>query len=346
MSLKVAMLGTEHYHANFWTRAFLQSPDAEIAGVWDRDGRRAAAFAAQHGIEAKPELHGLVAASDAVAICSATNEHFALVEAAAAQGRPILCEKPLGVDRAQGEAIAGVVARSGIRFMQSFPKRFDPANHEIATLLKDEALGKVTLCRVRHGHSHGLSEEFKSAWFVDPARSGGGTLLDEGIHAADFLCWMFGTPQTAFATVSSPTLGLPVEDTAVATFRYANGMIAEVATRWCFAAADTSIEISGTEGSILLSGVDIASRPARDRDFLRVFRCDDGGGSWATSAVVPSFKTGVFHEYVAWAFVEALKNGSPMPVTIEDGIRALAVIEAAYKSAASGRAEPIVAQRN
>ena len=115
---------------------------------------------------------------------------------------------------------ADVVERTGIRFMQSFPKRFDPANHEIERLLKEKALGRVTLCRVRHGHSHGLTEAFHSAWFVDPARSGGGTLLDEGVHAADFLRWMFGEPDTAYATLSS-TLGLPVEDTAVATFRYA-----------------------------------------------------------------------------------------------------------------------------
>ena len=68
---------------------------------------------------------------------------------------------------------------------------------------------------------------------------------------------------------------------------------------------------------------------------------DGGGGSWIASDVVPSFKTGVFHEHVAWAFVKALKDGSPMPVTIEDALRAFAMIEAAYKAAASWRAEPV-----
>lgn len=341
MILRIAVLGTEHYHANFWTRAFIQSPDADVSGVWDADPGRASAFAGEHGVEANTDLTGLISASDAVAICSATSDHLALVEAAAAQGKPVLCEKPLGIDRAQGEAIAAVVGRTGIRFMQSFPKRFDPVNHEIKMLLDQKALGKVTLCRVRHGHSHGFTDAFKSAWFVDPARSGGGTLLDEGVHAADFLRWMFGEPDAAFATLSSATLGLPVEDTAVAMFRYADGMIAEVATSWCFAAADTSIEIYGTEGSILLSGVDIASRLTRERDFLRVFRRSEGGGSWASSDVVPHFKTGVFHEHVAWAFVKALKEGSAMPVTIEDGVRAFAMIDAAYRAASSGCAEPI-----
>jgi predicted dehydrogenase len=341
MTIAIAILGVAHYHANFWTRAIKESHDASVAGVWDSQPGRAAEFAARHGVAANPDLTALIASSDAVAICSATSEHAALVRSAAAHGRPVLCEKPLGTSMADCEAIAAIVSESGIRFMQSFPKRFDPINHEIAGLLREEAVGRVTLCRVRHGHSHGFSPDFRSAWFVDPTLSGGGTLLDEGVHAADFLRWMFGEPQSAFATLSSATLGLPVEDTAAATFRYSNGMIAEVTTSWLFAAADASIEIYGTEGSILLSGVDIASRPTRESGFLRVFRRRDGSGDWSASPTVPHFKTGVFHEHVAWAFVRALKEGGPMPTTLEDGRRAFAMIDAAYRSARSGCVEPI-----
>ena len=56
---------------------------------------------------------------------------------------------------------------------------------------------------------------------------------------------------------------------------------------------------------------------------------------------MPHFKTGIFHEHVAWAFLKALKERGPMPVTLEDGRRAFAMIEAAYRSAWSGRAEPM-----
>lgn len=342
MTLNISILGTDHYHANFWTRALIESADAAVAGVWDACPDRAATFADQYGLAAEPDLNRLIAASDAVAICSATSDHVTLVEAAAAQKRPVLCEKPLGISTADCDRIASVVASSGIPFMQSFPKRFDPINHEIAALLQQRALGEVTLCRIRHGHSHALSEAFRSGWFVDPARSGGGTLLDEGVHAADFLRWMFGVPRLAFATLSSDTFKLPVEDNAVAVYRYQNGMIAEVTTSWCFAAADTSIEIYGTEGTILLGGVDIASRPTRESDFLRVFRRREGGGEWTSSATVPHFKTGVFHEHVAWAFIKALRDKGPMPVTLEDGRRAFAMIDAAYRSARSGRFEPIL----
>lgn len=338
MTLRIALLGVQHYHANFWTKAFIASPAAEVVAVWDPDPARAEAFAGEYGLAVAGDLDAAIAASDAVAICSATCDHAPLIEAALARGRATLCEKPLGTDLADAARIRrAVLAAGGVPFMQSFPKRFDPVNHEIAALLRDRALGDVTLARVRHGHSHGLGPGFRREWFVDPARSGGGTLLDEGVHAADFLRWMFGMPEAVSAAISSRKLGLPVEDTAVATFRYPDGMLAEVATSWCFAAADASIEIYGTEGTILLGGVDIASRPTRDEGFLRVFRGDGQGGRWTASPTVPHFRTGVFHEHVAWAFLTALEAGGPMPVTVEDGYAAQSMIDAAYRAAATAR---------
>ncbi len=340
--IRIAVLGLEHYHANFWTKAFLQSPDAVVAGVWDGDASLARSFGDAHGVAVRSDADSLISDADAVAICSATADHPALVEAAARLGRPVLCEKPLGATKADCLRIAETVRRTGIRFMQSFPKRFDPINRELLDLLGSGDLGRVTLCRIRHGHSHGLGPDFHKAWFVDPARSGGGTLLDEGVHAADLLRMLFGDPESVQAVTSSAALDRPVEDTAAAIFRYAGGLIAEVSTSWCFAAADASVEIYGTRGTALLSGVDIASRPTRDRDFLRIFRRGaDGSGSWSSSATVPNFRTGVFHQHVAWAYVEALKTGAPMPVGVDDGLRAFAMIDAAYRSAASGRSEPI-----
>ena len=339
MSLRIALLGVAHYHANFWLRAFMQCDDVVITGVWDDEPARLDAFATRHGVGATSDLAALLKDCDAVAICSTTRDHARLIGAAAAEGRAVLCEKPLATSMADCESIASTVAQSGIGFMQSFPKRFDPINHEIRSLLRRGEIGRVSLCRVRHGHSHGFDPEFRKGWYVDPELSGGGTLLDEGVHGADFLRWMFGEPLSAFATVSSDGFALPVEDSAAAIFRFEGGLIAELATSWGFAAADTSIEIYGSKGTILLGGVDIASRPTRDRDFLRIFRSETG--SWTSSPTVPNFKTGVFHEHVAWGFVEALREGGPMPVTLEDGHRAFAMIDAAYRSARSGRSEAI-----
>jgi predicted dehydrogenase len=337
--LKIAMLGVQHYHSNFWARAINQSEKAEVIGLWEQDIALAATFSQSHGIPSIANLDDLIARCDAVAVCSATADHLSLVRAAALQRKAVLCEKPLGITSDACRRIREEVVQSGIAFMQSFPKRFDPVNHEILQLVRSGALGKITMCRIRHGHSHGLDEEFRKAWFVDPEKSGGGTLLDEGIHAADLLRWLFGEPESVSAVLSSTALRLPVEDAAIATFLYPDGMIAEIATSWSFTAADTSIEIFGTEGTVLLSGVDIASRSVRDSEFLRVF--ERRSGHWMSSETVPHFKTGVFHEHVAWAFISALDRGGEMPVTLEDGVRAFAMIEAAYCSARSNKREVI-----
>jgi predicted dehydrogenase len=340
--VRVGVLRFEHYHANFWTKAFKQTADAELVGFWEPDDALAEAAVATHGIRRFDDINALIESCGALAICSATARHVELVERVAAKGKAILCEKPIAHTEAGCRRIHDIVAESGVIFMQSFPKRFDPINHELRALVEEGALGDITMVRVRHGHNHGtMTPGFGDAWFTDPALSGGGTLIDEGVHAADFLRWVFGEPETVSATISSSALGLRVEDSALAIFTWASGLVAEVSTSWSFAAADTSIEIYGTEGTVLLGGVDIASRPGREKDFLRVFRRGAEGGSWSSSPTVPAFKTGVFHEHVAWNFAAALRNGRPMPVTLEDGWWAFAMIEAAYRSVATGRRETI-----
>ncbi len=344
--VRIGVLYFEHYHANFWTKAFKASADAEYVGFFEPDDALAKTAAETYGIKRFADLDSLIDACDALAIVSANARHVELVERVAAKGKAILCEKPLAHTDVGCRLIHDAVAASGVPFMQSFPKRFDPINHELRALVDGGELGDITMVRVRHGHNHGtMTPGFGDAWFTDPKLAGGGTLLDEGVHAADFLRWVFGEPESVSATISSATLGLRVEDSALAIFSWPNGLIGEVSTSWAFAAADTSIEIYGTAGTILLSGVDIASRPGREKDFLRVFRRDDKGGSWTASPTVPAFKTGVFHEHVAWNFVTALRNGKAMPVTLEDGWRAFAMIDAAYRSVASGRRETIVYPR-
>ena len=122
-----------------------------------------------------PNMDRLLDACDAVAICSVTSDHKALIGAAIAARRPILCEKPLAVSVAEGVEICRMFADAGLPFMQSFPKRFDPVTHAIRKVVESGDLGTITMCRIRHGHSHGLSDDFRKAWFVAPAKSGGGT---------------------------------------------------------------------------------------------------------------------------------------------------------------------------
>ncbi len=337
MSIRIGVVSFAHYHANFWSDAFVRDPRAELTGIWDADTNRGTAAAGRYGTTFFDDLGALLDRVDAVAICSETAKHRELIEAAAARGKHVLCEKPIATTLADADAIADAVKTAGIVFMQSFPKRFDPVNHELKALVDSGAFGKLWLVRVRHGHRHGLDEEFTRGWWADPALSGGGTLIDEGVHAADFLRWFFGEPESVQATISSAALGLAVDDTAVAVFRWADGLLGEVATGWMFQAADTSIEIYGTKGSALLSGVDIASRDVSGNGaFLRVLLDGARERRWAVSETVPQFVRGEFHHQNAYAFVESLSSGRPPPIGLADGRGALAMIVAAYAAARTG----------
>ena len=332
---RVAVLSFAHYHANFWTEIFKASPSAVLTAIWDDDPARGQASATTHGVVFNGDLDHVLGNCDAVAICSETARHADLIERAARAGCAILCEKPLAMTLAECDRIADAVSGAGALFMQSFPKRFDPVNHELKRMLDAQELGRIGLVRVRHGHYYGLDAAFAKSWHADPRASGGGTLLDEGVHGADFLRWMFGEPVTVAATTSSAMLGLNVEDLAIATYRYADGLVAELTTSWCFVAAENSIEVYGDKGTALIGGVDLASKDFCTQGWLRSFA--GGERRWRASDIVPRFKTGNFHQQNALAFLDALAREAEPPVTMDDGRRALAMILSAYEAAACGR---------
>lgn len=334
--IRVAVLSFAHYHANFWTEVFKASPLATLVGIWDHERVRGQTGAAAHAVTFNADLDGLLEECDAVAICSETVRHAELIERAAQAGCAILCEKPLATSLLQCDRIARAIEAAGILFMQGFPKRFDPVNHELKRRLDAGEFGRVGLVRVRHGHYYGLDAGFAASWHADPLLSGGGTLLDEGVHGADFLRWMFGEPQSVTAITSSAMLGLGVEDLALATYRYADGMQAELSTSWSFVAAADSIEVYGDQGTALIGGVDLASKDFCNNAWLRTY--SGGDRQWQVSDIVPRFKLGGFHQQNAHAFLDALAHQTPPPITLADGRRALAMILAAYEAAASGRA--------
>lgn len=338
---RIAVLSFAHYHANFWTEAFLADPDVSVTCVWDDETARGQEAADRFGIAFEPDLSAALAGCDAVAICSETARHPELTLAACAAGRAVLCEKPTARTVAEADAMAAAVGQAGILFMQSFPKRFDPASHALKCLIDDGQLGRVHLVRIRHGHFYGLQPEFRERWYVDPELGGGGALLDEGIHGADLLHWLFGLPASVTAETTSPVAGLAVDETATALFRYADGMMAELTASFLLPAADTSVEIYGTRATALLSAVDLASRDITREGFLRVSAEVAGKKRWKTLDVTPRFKLGQFHHQNAIGFVHCLRTGEPPPAGLAEGRAALLMIETAYAAARTGTRQPI-----
>jgi myo-inositol 2-dehydrogenase/D-chiro-inositol 1-dehydrogenase len=342
--VRFGVLSFAMYHANFWSLAIANSDLAEFVGIWDDNPERGQSAAKEYNTEYWADLDALLETCDAVAITSETLNHVELAERAAAKGCHMLVEKPLATTMQGCDRIEAAVRRAGVSFMQGFPKRFDPVNHELKRLVDDGELGRITFMRIRHGHLYGLMGGVAhSGWPEDPMLSGGGALLDEGVHGADFIRWMFGDPDAVTATISYP-MGHQVENLGIAIFTFKDGLICELAASNIFTAGDNSVEIFGTKGAAVLSGVDLASRDVTDGAYLKVCHLSEDNlqdvttRQWTISNIVPRFKTThQFHQQNPIQFIEALVQGNQPPNTIEDGRLSLQMILLAYESARKGR---------
>lgn len=342
-TLRFGILSFAHYHANFWSEAFQESPDADLVGIWDDDHVRGQTAARRYDVPFEPDLDALLSRCDAVGITSETSKHADLVERAAAAGVHVILEKPMATNSAECERIYQAVTQAGITFMQNFPKRYDPVNAELVRKVQAGELGTISMARVRHGNYHllELGAQAKDAWYAQPEFSGGGALIDEGVHAIDFLLWLFGEPDTVYARTANHMLNLAIEDTALVTLTFPSGTVAEIATSNVFVAAEESVEVYGDKGTALLSGVDLASRDFARQPFLKFYTDDDKRGTWQHSETIPFFRQENFHQQGPLQFIDCIKNGKEPVVSVTDGRKSLIIVEAAYRAARTGQAQDL-----
>lgn len=148
------------------------------------------------------------------------------------------------------------------------------------------------------------------------------------------------------AVVSNRALNQRADDTAAAVFTFPSGALAEVTTSWNFVAAEHSVEVYGSDGTALLSGVDLASKDFSGTPYLKVFQLGEARGVWEPSPAVTSFAGGAFHHGGPRHFIECLRNGRGPALGVEEGRRPVEMILAAYRAAASGCSEPIMFARS
>ena len=339
--IHIAMIGVAHPHADHWARAWHMHTEAELAGVWDADPERAAKWAEQFGVRRYETLEALLGdpAIDAVGICSENSRHAEYTVAAAAADKDILCEKPTAVTLEDCDRMIKAVEQAGVRFMQAFPMRLDPVNTRIKKMLEEHEIGTVTTFRKRHGIGWAATGELpeKYRWFTHLQEAGGGAFLDEGIHAADFLIWMFGKPVSVTARIAEHGRNVPVDDNGIAIVEFADGIVGSLHSSWLFEAASVTTEIFGTEGTIMQQANDCASTAVNgENNFpLQVYSRKSGMKGWQNPRIPINFMQ--IHEKVASCFADCLISGDPFPSTLYNGRDALELILGAYRSASEGR---------
>ncbi|MCF8482086.1 MAG: inositol 2-dehydrogenase [Rhodospirillum sp.] len=324
--LKVGLLGAGRI-GQVHARTIAAHPRSELHSISDINGEAAGTLAVAHGAEVRSTDEILAdSAIDAVLIATSTDTHSDLIEAAVRAGKAVLCEKPVDLSLERARACRGVVQESGKPVMIGFNRRFDPNFAKLKAAFEAGEIGKGELLSITS---------------FDPApppvsyiKVSGGLFRDMTIHDFDMACWiMGGAPESVSATGSSivdPAIGEAGDvDTAVIVMRYADGRLVVIKnSRRAAYGYDQRVELLGSEG--LLSARNVLEHT--------VEKLSAEGA--LTAKPEHFFLERYARAYVAeWnAFVEAILDGAPIPVSLEDGINALAVADAATRAAQSGGA--------
>ncbi|MHA3916331.1 inositol 2-dehydrogenase [Halovulum sp. GXIMD14793] len=323
--LKVGLLGAGRI-GNVHARTISAHHSSMLCAVSDAFSENAEKLAAEFGTKARtsddiladPEI-------DAVLIATPTDTHSDLIEAATKAGKAVLCEKPVDLSLERAMACQASVETTGQPVMIGFNRRFDPSFGALKTALQAGEIGKAELLSIT---------SFDPAPPpVDYIKVSGGLFRDMMIHDFDMVNFIMGdAPVSVTAKGSSvvdPAIGAAGDvDTAVVTLTYADGRIAVIKnSRRAAYGYDQRIELLGSEGLLqaqnMLENTVIKST------------ADGVTGAKPTYFFLERYMPAYQAEWAS--FVDALKTGAPMPVTLKDGVDALRMAEAATQSAQGGQ---------
>jgi predicted dehydrogenase len=314
-----------------------------VAAVCDADAGRLQAARAQFDV---PEAFGshreLLAADlvDAVSICTPNNTHMPIALAALKAGKHVLCEKPLAMNAGQARRMVKAAEAAGRLLMSAQSARYRAGSQFVKKLAEAGRFGEIYYAKALWLRRNGIPR----GWFQDIKQSGGGPLIDLGVHAVDLIWWIMGrpTPVSAFGVKfdhlgrSGQGMGdwgvgynpgkFTVEDMVAAMVRFEDGRALGIDISWAAHTDDLYwMRLFGTKGGAQMSPELVAY-------------ATDGKASvnaFAKVAEQDTYATEVQH------FVDCIRhNREPISPGSQAAV-VMAMLDAVGRAADTGRAVPV-----
>jgi predicted dehydrogenase len=344
--LKVAVIGLAHLHPRSYMPLFQALPEVRVTSAMDPDAALRGPFCRDFGLAEYATLPALLRAErpDIAALFLPHADCPAAAAACAAAGAHLMVEKPMAASRAGAERIVAAARRHRVKLTTGYCWRLHPVAREIARLIRAGAIGRVVggEGRCAAGRLRRYLDG-KSPWMLERARSGGGPLFNLGVHWID-LCRMALGDEVVEVSGRNVKVNAAydVEDNSFAHLRFSRGAIVALDISYTVPDAfphgrDLYVSFRGTRGVISWA-------PAYEgqRDELVIVSDDPSfaGSPRRTVAFelqpTPGYSGYMGLEYVR-AFARCVREGGRPPVTGEDGVEALRVVEAVYAAAARRR---------
>jgi len=338
MTLRIGIVGAGNIFERGYLPALLETDAVRITAVTDLDpDRTAAAVARLPDATPEPSAASLAARDDvdAVLVLTPTDTHADLAIIALEAGRHVLCEKPMARSVADAARMADAAAHAGLRLMIGHTRRFD---ERWTTMYEAVRAGRVGDPVYLFRSEHAFNGAPAGAWpWLD--ERGGGALWDVGIHVADLFHWFLGEPPVTAFTKLLRARPEAAEgrgsDAAVVTFDFGPARHAVLSVSWIhppgWGPFYATTEVVGTGGKLLADDRDAHMTTVVAGTALEVPRY-----SPLLSATATAFRRELEH------FATAVETGEPFRIEPNDALVAVRMIDAAERSARSGRPEPIV----
>jgi predicted dehydrogenase len=345
--LKVGIIGTGTL-AEFHLKAYKSNPYVEITALCDVNIARAREKAEIHKINYAYDDYNEMLKSqniDAVSIITWNNTHAPITIAALDAGKHVLCEKPPAINAQEAIKMKQAAERNNKLLMYGFVKRFTDSTLVLKNFIDNKELGDIYY--VKTGYLRRCGNP--GGWFANKEISGGGPLIDLGVHIIDLGMYLMGKPKpvsvfgnilhkvgnrsnikgiTCYKSADSITGQNTVEDFANALIKFDNGTNLYVETSWTMhIKSDTTyMDIFGSMGGAKLEPqLEIYSEKNDYMiDIQPVLSSNSFGFDKAFSAEIDHF-------------VDCIVNDTPCICPAEDGLTIMKVLDAIYESAKTGK---------
>ena len=207
------------------------------------------------GAEVETDWHAAVTHPEiGIVIVATTHDQLATIaEVAAGTGKHVLIEKPGARRAAELQPVLRESERTGVQVRVAFNHRYHRALQESRKILESGALGELMFVRGRYGH--GGRPGYDREWRADPRISGGGELLDQGVHLIDLARWFLGDFSEVTGHIATYFWNMPVEDNAFLTLKTATGQTAFLHASWTEWKNMFSLEVYGRTGKLEIGGL-------------------------------------------------------------------------------------------
>jgi predicted dehydrogenase len=314
--------------------------DASIDVVHDRSQKRAERFATTIGAGAVGLVADVVERCDAVWVCTPTAAHREAVDAAAAAGRAIFCEKPLATDLAGALALTGAVAAAGVPAQSGLVLRSAPVFRALRDLVQSGELGRPMAAQFRDDQYFPIQGTYGSTWRADVAQAGGGCLIEHSIHDLDILRYCFGEVGEVAGRTSNFSGHAGIEDVASVTMQFGSGFTAHLTSVWhniLSRGSTRRVEVFFEDGMVWLDDEFRGPLHVQTSDTSEARPCPSP--EWVTALPFRNDEVGLgVSPYLEEdrSFVDALVDGRVPGPSLQEALVAHRLVDAAYRSAKEG----------